>query len=1070
MNTRRRLLLIALSGALIMLLYMFWGDDSLEHAEVSKQLLELKELDARLDRDVLRITSFMASHYDSLVETSQRLHDLKREMLRPDQSRYKVLDQIIADYWQAMDEKLNTLERIKFQAAVVRNGILYLPNAAASVKEIDPAVHRQAVELLNQLYVYNLFYSDVQLASIHRSVEKLERVSHSDREKQKILDNMILHIKANISDLSELGELKQQYLNVPTFQLFEKLHDRYEIFRVSETRTKQSIIMFLSVSVFALMIGLWYLIFSLQSAHQAVNRSWRRLHDAVENLSEAFALFDAKGRLVLFNHRYAEFYPWLKEWLQEGVSLETLKSASGSRIRYLEPEGKTLQHDPPQGQYLEHIEEDSWYLASNNPTSEGGMVCVRTDITESKRSETALRKLGRALEQSPASVVITSIDGIIEYVNPKFEEVSGYSAEEAIGQNPRILKSGDTSSGEYKIMWDALLAGKEWRGVFHNKRKDGTIYWEAASISPLRDEAEKITHFIAVKEDITAKKRAEDQLRMNATVFDTTSEGIMVTDANRLIKTVNPAFSRITGYQAEEVIGRTPKLLSSGRHNEAFYRQLWSSVLQSGYWSGEIWNRRKDGSVYPEWLSIAAIKDGKGLAKEYVAVFSDISKHKQDEEKIRYQANFDALTGLPNRSLLTDRLSQEILTANREEWKLALLFIDLDQFKVVNDTFGHVIGDELLQMVARRIRQCVRQGDTVARFGGDEFVILIQDVNDLEVPALVASKLIAEVTRSFTLYERDIFVGASIGITVYPDDALTPDTLLRNADMAMYKAKELGRNNYQFFTASMQRQTIERQQMEQDLRQALQRNELELYYQPVIDTRSNRVSSVEALLRWNHAKKGCISPGQFIPLAEDSGLIGPIGEWVIKQACSQLAQWQRYGHDQLSVAINLSSRQRELGLESDFLEQVLQETGLKAKSVTLEITESLLMRETDESVAWLSRFKALGVRLSVDDFGTGYSSLSYLKRFPVDVVKIDRSFVKDLPDDKDSISLVRTIIAMAHSLNLDLVAEGVETASQRAFLTEEGCSMQQGFYYAKPMSVKALDKWLNGDLVVSAAN
>ncbi|MGD8910101.1 MAG: PAS domain S-box protein, partial [Chromatiales bacterium] len=697
MSTRRSLLLIILSIIMVLLLYMFWGDDSLEHAEVSSQLLELKELDARLDRDVLRITSFMLNHYDSLVETSQRLYNLKREMLVPGQRRYKVLEQVIADYWQAVDAKINILERIKFQAAVVRNGTLYLPVAAASIKEIDRITYRHVIELLNKLYMNDLFYSHTQMESIQRSVVQLEGIQHTDTEKQQTLDNLFFHIKANISDLSLLGELKKQYLGIPTLQRFERLHNRYEMQRVNETRTKQTMILFLSVSVFALMSGLWYLIRTLQYAHLAVNRSWNRLHDAVENLSEAFALFDAKGRLVLFNHRFTEFYPWLKELLREGVSLETLKSVSGSRIQYLEPQGKALQHDLPQGRYLEHIEEDGWYLASNNPTSEGGMVCVRTDITESKRSEAALRKLGRALEQSPVSVIITSTDGTIEYVNPKFEEVSGYSAKEAIGQNPRMLNSGDKTKAEYKTMWDALLSGKEWRGVFHNKRKDGTTYWEAASISPLRDESGNITHFIAVKEDITAQKRTEDQLRMNATVFDTTSEGIMVTDADNLIKTVNPAFSRITGYEVEEAIGRSPKLLSSGRHSDEFYRQLWSAVLRNGYWSGEIWNRRKDGGVYPEWLSIAAIKGGDGMVKEYVAVFSDISKHKQDEEKIRYQANFDALTGLPNRSLLNDRLSQAILAANREGWKLALLFIDLDQFKVVNDTFGHAMGDELLQ-------------------------------------------------------------------------------------------------------------------------------------------------------------------------------------------------------------------------------------------------------------------------------------------------------------------------------------------------------------------------------------
>jgi diguanylate cyclase (GGDEF)-like protein/PAS domain S-box-containing protein len=1041
----------------------------MEHAEVSTQLIELKELDASLDRDVLRITSFLLAHYDTLVVTTRRLHELEKQMRVPGQNRYDTLDEAIDAYWRTMDGKLEILERIKFQAAVVRNGILYLPVAARSIKDIDNDIYLQVMELLNRIYVYDLFYSDTQLATIRQAIEQLQEASYVDPEQQRVLDNMLFHIKANLSDLTKLGELKQHYLGIPTLEAYERLHNGYEMHRLSETQYKHDMILFLSVSVIALVVGLWYLIRSLMQANQAVSRSWGRLHDAVENLSEAFALFDAHERLVLFNRRYAEFYPWLKDQLSQDATLQSLNAALGKRVQYLEMEGTPLRHDSPRGQYLEHVEGKAWYLASNNPTSEGGMVCVRTDITESKRSEADLRKLGRALEQSPASVVITSIEGTIEYVNPKFEEVSGYSAQEAIGQNPRILKSGDKTREDYKTMWDTLLAGKEWRGIFHNKRKDGSIYWEAASISPLRDESGRITHFIAVKEDITAQKRAEDQLRMNATVFETTSEGIMVTDADNLIKTVNPAFSRITGYEAEEVIGRAPKLLSSGRHNEAFYEQLWSAVIHNGYWSGEIWNRRKDGSVFPEWLSIAAIKGENGMVKEYVAVFSDISKHKQDEEKIRYQANFDALTGLPNRSLLSDRLQQAILSADREQWKVVLLFIDLDQFKVVNDTFGHVMGDELLQQVAERIRKSVREADTVARFGGDEFVIIMQDVPDLEAAALVASKVITEVTRSFTLYQREIYIGASVGITVYPDDAGSPDALLRNADMAMYQAKERGRNNYQFFTASMQRQTIERQQLEQDLRQALQRDELELYYQPVIDARSNKVCSLEALLRWNHPKKGSVSPEVFIPLAEDCGLIGPIGEWVVRNACRQLSCWQRYGYDQLSVAINLSSRQRELGLETEFLQQVLAETGVEAACVTLEITEGLLMRDTDESVEWLTRIKALGVKLSVDDFGTGYSSLSYLKRFPVDVLKIDRSFVNDLPHDNDSVSLVKTIIGMAHSLNLGLVAEGVETEEQMAFLTAQGCNLLQGYYFAKPMSVKRLDSWLKKDLKVPAA-
>jgi diguanylate cyclase (GGDEF)-like protein/PAS domain S-box-containing protein len=1070
LNAKRSLLMVGLCITLTLLLSTHWNDDVSQHQEVSSQLIELNELDAHLDRDVLRITSFLLTNYDSLTQTTQRLYRLEDEMRVPGQKRYKNLDAFIERYWRSMNKKLEVLERIKFQAAVVRNSILYLPVAAASVEEIDRTTYLQVIKLLNQLYLYDLFYSDTLLASIQDRVEQLEHIRHTNLEQRKILENMVFHIKANIDDLAQLAELKRQYLSIPTLEGFERLHEHYDKHRVEHTRLKHTMILLLSVSVIALIIGLWFLIQSLQDAHKAVNRSWNRLHDAVENLSEAFALFDAEERLVLFNHRYAEFYPWLKDWLKVGVPMHALKSVSGNRIQYLEIEGQSLQSDNPQGQYLEKVEPCAWYLASNNPTSEGGKVCVRTDITESKRKEADLRKLGRALEQSPASVIITSIDGIIEYVNPKFEEVSGYSAEEAIGQNPRILKSGDKNNEDYKAMWNTLLAGKEWRGVFHNKRKDSSIYWEAASISPLRDDAGKITHFIAVKEDVTAQKRAEDQLRMNATVFDTTSEGIMVTDTDNLIKTVNPAFSRITGYEAEEVVGRSPKILSSGRHTGAFYKQLWNAVSQSGYWNGEIWNRRKDGSIYPEWLSIAAIKGENDIVKEYVAVFSDISKHKQDEEKIRYQANFDALTGLPNRSLLTDRLSQAILSANRENWKLALLFIDLDQFKVVNDTFGHVMGDELLQVVSERIRGCVRETDTVARFGGDEFVILMQDVTDLEAPATVSSKLITEVTRSFTLYEREIYIGASVGITIYPDDAQSLDALLRNADMAMYQAKERGRNNYQFFTASMQRQTIERQRLEQDLRQAIQRNELELHYQPVVDALTNRVCSLEALLRWNHAEQGQLSPDIFIPLAEDCGLIGPIGEWVVEQACIQLSHWQRAGYEQLDVAINLSSRQRELGLAPEFLTRVFEQSGVRSGSVTLEITESLLMNDTEGSIEWLTRFKDLGVKLSVDDFGTGYSSLGYLKRFPVDALKIDRSFINDLPDDKDSATLVRTIIGMAKSLNLGLIAEGVETQQQMMFLMAEGCNFLQGYYFARPMSVKQLDRWFEKNLQVKVLN
>ncbi|MET0089444.1 MAG: EAL domain-containing protein [Candidatus Thiodiazotropha sp.] len=405
-----------------------------------------------------------------------------------------------------------------------------------------------------------------------------------------------------------------------------------------------------------------------------------------------------------------------------------------------------------------------------------------------------------------------------------------------------------------------------------------------------------------------------------------------------------------------------------------------------------------------------------------------------------------------------------MVAAQRESWMLAVLFVDLNHFKVVNDTFGHVVGDEVLQMVAGRIRSCLRESDTVARFGGDEFIILLQDVTEMDSVAHIATNIINSITRVITLYGREIYIGASIGITVYPDDAENVDSLLRNADMAMYQAKERGRNTYQFFTASMQQHTLVRQQLELDLRQSIQRNELEIFYQPVVDARVNRVVSVEALVRWHHPVRGMVLPAIFIPLAEDTGQIGPIGEWVMRGACEQLKRWHREGFHDLKLAVNLSSRQRELGLQADFLKQLLDETGLSADVLTLEMTESLLMRDTEEAMTWLTSFKDLGIKLSVDDFGTGYSSLSYLKRFPVDVLKIDRSFVCDLPDNLEDATLVNTIVAMADSLKMGVIAEGVETRQQVEFLLEAGCNELQGFYYAKPMKASSLTEWLNGDI------
>ncbi|WP_421863735.1 EAL domain-containing protein [Motiliproteus sp.] len=1057
---RRGFLLLSLSAAFAMLLGLFWNDESDHYAELSRQMLQLKTLDARLDRDMLRIASFLMVQYDPLVQTNNELSQVKTQLTSVGSGRDSVLAEYNQRLWQAMDNKLALMEKIKFQAAIVRNGIRYLPTLAQELKQQAPSRYDPIVELINQLYSYQLFAADSNFDDIQASLEQVKRWSWESRDSMELVEQLLFHIDSNLHGLTKLDSLKKHYLEIPSQTFFQALYAQLEQKRLSQTSIKKQLIVLLSVSVFALIAGLWLLIQSLHNAHQESKRAWGRLHDAVSNLSEAFALYDADHQPVLYNRRFEAIYPWLKHQRNGSMSLQKLQQAASGRVQYFSLEGDPITAPPVQGQYIEQIDSNTWYLASNNPTSEGGTVCVRSDITASKRAEADSRKLSRVLMQSPASVVITDTRGVIEYVNPRFERVSGYSADEAIGRNSSFLKSGNLSPQDYEAMWQRLMAGQEWRGMFHNRRKDGSTYWESASISPLRDEHGKITSFIAVKEDITAQKLAEDQLRMNAAVFETTAEGIMVTDAENRIKTVNPAFSKITGYALDEILGQTPHLLKSGRHGPEFYEQLWNSVRQKGHWTGEIWNKRKDGTVYPEWLSISAIRGETGQIEEFVAVFTDITQHKKNEEQIRYQANYDALTGLPNRSLLSDRLEQAIAAAKREQWMLGVLFLDLDHFKVINDTFGHAVGDELLQLVSARLKACLRESDTIARFGGDEFVILLPDIRETDSVAQVATYIIEQITRSFTLYGREIYIGASIGITIYPDDADKADTLLQNADMAMYQAKESGRSTYQFFTASMQQQTLDRRQLELELRQAIKNQELEIYYQPVVNPSLNKIVSVEALLRWNHPSRGQVSPATFIPIAEDSGQIGQIGQWVLANACRQLKIWHDAGFSELKLAVNLSSRQRELGLDADDLKQLVDQAGIAPESLTLEITESLLMRDTEDAMTWLSSLKDLGINLSIDDFGTGYSSLSYLKRFPVDALKIDRSFVNDLPDDLEDVTLVKTIVAMAQNLNLSLVAEGVETQQQAEFLVNNGCRNLQGYYYARPMPAAEISVWL----------
>lgn len=779
-----------------------------------------------------------------------------------------------------------------------------------------------------------------------------------------------------------------------------------------------------------------------------------RMHDAVESLSEAFALFSPAGRLMVCNRRWRQVYPWMDE-----LQLEQWDDFQHQLQPHVLRREQIGSEQPGAESYIEHLDSGHSIMASDCRTREGGLACVRTDITHTQKIEQKLRNLGRAMEQSPASVMITDTQGRIEYVNPKFCQISGYNREEALGQSAGMLSSGEMSPEVYSDLWATVEQGEEWHGQLLNRRKDGSLFWESASISAVRDEAGKVLSYIAVKEDITQQKEVEEQLQMIETVFRTSNEAIMIADQNGLIKTINPAFSRITGYAPEEVQGKNPSMLSSGRHDEHFYQDMWQEILKHGSWSGEIWNRRKNGTIYPEWLSVSVVHDSEGKVSEYVAVFSDITKRKNDEAQIVRQAYYDELTELPNRTLLSDRLNLAIITADRDEQMIALLFIDLDRFKFVNDSMGHEYGDDLLKQVAKRLNNCVRETDTVARFGGDEFVILLHNVKSDADAAHVAAKLIDQLSEPFLLAEREVIIGASIGIAMHPGDANTAETLIRNADLAMYKAKQSGRNQTHFFTAAMQEHANQRMTLEQDLRHALDREQLEVFYQPVVHGRSGRITGVEALLRWHHPERGMIPPDAFIPLAEETGLIGDIGEWVLETACAQLRHWSDNGLN-LYLSVNISERQRELGLEAEVVRDILERNRINPSQLVLEITEGLLLQDSEETIGWLNGFKQVGVNLAIDDFGTGYSSLSYLRRFPVDTLKIDREFVRDLNTDRYGDSLVSAIISMAASLELRLIAEGVETEAQRSTLAQQGCQFMQGYLFSRPLPAEELSAWL----------
>ena len=698
---------------------------------------------------------------------------------------------------------------------------------------------------------------------------------------------------------------------------------------------------------------------------------------------------------------------------------------------------------------------------------EGSIVAVVETLRDMTLRQSAESRLRTMFECSPDPVWIIE-DGRFVECNDSAIHTLGYASKDQFLNthpsqlSPPVQPDGEDSYSKAERMMALARDKGLHRFEWIHTRADGSTFTAEVTLSVI-DLAGRQAIYCAWR-DISDRKRAEDALRLYAKVFENSGEAILITDRSNRIIAVNQALERDSGYCPEELLGKDPRVLSAHKTPRETYQLMWAALRESGYWQGELWDLRKDGMIYPKWAAISAIHDAKGELTNYIASFTDISERKAAEARIDHLAHHDALTGLFNRYSLENRLAQSLLAARRENQQLAVIFIDLDRFKVINDTLGHHVGDLLLIEVANRLSACVRESDIVARLGGDEFVVTLTSLaNDMDA-ALVAKKIVAALGDTYEIDGKQLHTTPSVGISLFPANGEDVDTLMKNADTAMYHAKEKGRNNFQFFSPAMTAAATERLELERDLRSALANSEFELHYQPQVCATQNLVRGVEALIRWRHPERGLIPPLKFIPIAEETGVIEAIGTWVLNEACRQMAAWRQAGFDLQHVAVNLSAHQLR---SPDLVSQVqaaIAHFGLSPGELELEITESVAMEDPERAIGQLRALRDSGVELAIDDFGTGYSSLAYLKMLPIHTLKLDRAFVRDIESDENDAAISAATLALARNLGLRVVAEGVETEAQRDFLSSHACNLLQGYLFGKPEPADVLSAHWQGSL------
>lgn len=677
-------------------------------------------------------------------------------------------------------------------------------------------------------------------------------------------------------------------------------------------------------------------------------------------------------------------------------------------------------------------------------------------VEQARRHDLALHGLA---DHSRDLVAVSDRQGRLMFANPVFYERIGVNDLAAAGKRMTALLSPE----RYRALLD-LVNRKPGDGPAHFQ--DEIALGDSGPLTRIVGLAMAVHYrgesalLLVLREEENLGLGAMDGRVSNA-IVEAMRDGLMVTDKDNLIVAVNAAFTRITGYAFAEVEGRNPRLLKSDRQSMAFYQEMWAALHREGTWSGEVWNRRKDGGHYLESLFVTLIRDLSGAPAFHIGILSDLGDSEHSRRQIEYLALHDPLTDLPNRAMADRAINEAIATARRQGAKAGMLYLDLDRFKTINDSFGHPMGDELLRIVAKRLRDGVRSSDTVCRLGGDEFMVILGAISDRETAGRIAEKLLKEIARPISALGHALNVTPSIGVALFPEDGETAETLIHNSDSALYLAKECGRNNFQYYDPALGERADERVNLEISLRHALPLGQLYVVYQPQVDLNTGVLTGCEALLRWRHPELGIVSPAKFIPVAEEAGLIHGIGLWALETACRQMVAWRSQGLPWITVAVNLSALQFRDSELPNLVEGILGQTGARPEHLELELTESVLMKNVESALAMLARLKKLGIRLAVDDFGTGYSNLAYLKRMPVDTLKIDMSFVRDLPADPNDAAIVAAITQMAASLKLETLAEGVETEAQRDFLTGCGCRFGQGYWYSRPLSPEDFGAWVS---------